>query len=357
MCILIFVGTNGETYFNTATLVTNVRNFPKSRGHVVGLLKGFTGLCGAIFTQIYTTFYAPDQAAYLFIVAVGPAMVAFFMMFIIRPIKLKPGDTSRSESIGFVFIYADCLVLAAYLMGVMLLQDFVTVSFEASLAITVVLLFLVFILLLTPIVSWYVRRAFPVTADPKAPVSVPNVEEKAEITTPLISEETGFTSHDLGSDLYKGGSRAGSFTGSVDLSELEDEKPSEIDLLPEPIKKKKITEIRNRIVFATAEGAVVMKRKKGPRRGEDFTLTQAFVKADFWLLFFALICGSGTGLTAIDNMGQMSQSQGYENSSVFVSMISIWNFLGRLIGGSASEVLARCLLISSFFTYFYNFLS
>ena len=317
----------------------------------MGLLKGFTGLCGAIFTQIYTTFYAPDQAAYLFIVAVGPAMVAFFMMFIIRPIKLKPGDTSRSESIGFVFIYADCLVLAAYLMGVMLLQDFVTVSFEVSLVITVVLLFLIFILLLTPLVSWYVRRIFPVAANPNTPVSVPDVEEKMEITTPLISEETvpvlqGFTSHDLGSDLYKGGNRGGSFTGSVDFSELEDEKPSEIDLLPEPMKMKKITEIRNRIVFATAEGAVVTKRKKGPRRGEDFTLSQAFVKADFWLLFFALICGSGTGLTAIDNMGQMSQSQGYENSSVFVSMISIWNFVGRLIGGSASEVIARCLLIS-----------
>ncbi|KAL8139952.1 hypothetical protein V2J09_005973 [Rumex salicifolius] len=41
MCVLIFLGTNGETYFNTAALVSCVQNFPKSRGPIVGILKGF----------------------------------------------------------------------------------------------------------------------------------------------------------------------------------------------------------------------------------------------------------------------------------------------------------------------------
>lgn len=353
VCILIFIGTNGETYFNTASLVTNVRNFPKSRGHVVGLLKGFTGLCSAIFTQIYTTFFAPDVAAYLFIVAVGPTMVACFVMFIVRPIKVKPGDSTRSESIGFTFIYADCLVVAAYLMGVMILQDFVTVSFSVSLTFTLILFFLILLPLATPIVSWLVRKNSPTSTSNRSqevsrpPVPPPRVVEEKDLEVPLLPEEqmplsdVGFTSKDLGQPYFGPGSRAGSFTGSVDFSEMEDEKPTEIDLLPEPIKKQRLMEIRKRIVFAAAEGAVRVKRKRGPRRGEDFTLIQAFIKADFWLLFFALVCGSGTGLTAIDNMGQMSESQGYENSSVFVSMLSIWNFLGRLIGGSASEVLAR----------------
>ena len=89
-------------------------------------------------------------------------------------------------------------------------------------------------------------------------------------------------------------------------------------------------------------GAVKLKRKrKGPRRGEDFTLTQALIKADFWLLFFSLACGAGSGLTVIDNLGQISQSQGYRDPHIFVSMISIWNFLGRLGGGYVSEVMAR----------------
>jgi hypothetical protein len=35
MCVLIYVGTNGETFFNTTALVTCIQNFPKSRGQTV----------------------------------------------------------------------------------------------------------------------------------------------------------------------------------------------------------------------------------------------------------------------------------------------------------------------------------
>ncbi|KAM7480158.1 hypothetical protein LguiA_028371 [Lonicera macranthoides] len=68
---------------------------------------------------------------------------------------------------------------------------------------------------------------------------------------------------------------------------------------------------------------------------------QALVKADFWLMFISLVLASGSGLTVIDNLGQMSQSLGYENTHVFVSMISIWNFLGRVGGGYFSEIIIR----------------
>lgn len=92
---------------------------------------------------------------------------------------------------------------------------------------------------------------------------------------------------------------------------------------------------------AAAEGAVRVKGRRGPHRGEDFTLMQALVKADFWLIFFSLLLGGGSGLTVIDNLGQMSQSLGYDNTHVFVSMISIWNFLGRISGGYFSELVVR----------------
>uniref|UniRef100_A0A804M1A5 Nodulin-like domain-containing protein n=1 Tax=Zea mays TaxID=4577 RepID=A0A804M1A5_MAIZE len=35
MCVLIYVWTNGETFFNTTALVTCIQNFPKSRGQTV----------------------------------------------------------------------------------------------------------------------------------------------------------------------------------------------------------------------------------------------------------------------------------------------------------------------------------
>ena len=235
-------------------------------------------------------------------------------------------------------------------MGVLIVQDFVTLSFSLSLTITIILLFLILLPLATPLVSWYVRTKNQVPVNSKIITGsqlVRTPQEDTEVVTPLLSEQipmadVGFTSNDLGQNRNETSSRAGSFTGSVDFSELEDEKPVNIELLPDDIKEHEITKIRNRIILAAAKGAVRVKKKKGPRRGEDFTLLQALVKADFWLLFWSLLCGAATGLTAIDNMGQMSQSQGYSNSNIFVSMMSIWNFLGRLIGGYASEILARC---------------
>ncbi|KAJ6776966.1 putative NODULIN-LIKE PROTEIN [Salix koriyanagi] len=222
MCILIFIGNNGETYFNTVALVSCVQNFPKSRGPVVGNTKR---LCW------------------------------------IKPVgghrQVRPSDVT-----SFTFVYSVCLLLAAYLMGVMLLEDLVDLS---------------------------------------------HTVESPEVI----------------------------------FSELEDEKPKEVDLLPASERQKRIAQLQAKLFQAAAEGAVRVKRRRGPHRGEDFTLMQALIKADFWLIFFSLLLGSGSGLTVIDNLGQMSQSLGYDHAHIFVSMISIWNFLGRVGGGYFSEIIVR----------------
>ncbi|KAJ6424115.1 hypothetical protein OIU84_024985 [Salix udensis] len=281
MCILIFIGNNGETYFNTVALVSCVQNFPKSRGPVVGILKGFAGLSGAILTQIYATIHSPDHASLIFMVAVGPAMIVIALMFTVRPVgghrQVRPSDVT-----SFTFVYSVCLLLAAYLMGVMLLEDLVDLSHTVVIIFTVVL----FVLLLIPIVI---------------PVRVPEVI----------------------------------------FSELEDEKPKEVDLLPASERQKRIAQLQAKLFQAAARGAVRVKRRRGPHRGEDFTLMQALIKADFWLIFFSLLLGSGSGLTVIDNLGQMTQSLGYDHAHIFVSMISIWNFLGRVGGGYFSEIIVR----------------
>lgn len=112
-------------------------------------------------------------------------------------------------------------------------------------------------------------------------------------------------------------------------------------MLPALERQKRIAQLQAKLAQAAAEGAVRVKRRRTPHRGEDFTLMQALIKADFWIIFFSLLFGSGSGLTVIDNLGQMSQSLGYDNTHVFVSMISIWNFLGRVGGGYFSEIIVR----------------
>lgn len=118
-----------------------------------------------------------------------------------------------------------------------------------------------------------------------------------------------------------------------------------MDKLPASERQKRIAQLQAKLAQAAAEGTVRIKKRR-PHRGEDFTLMEAFIKADFWLIFFSLLLGSGSGLTVIDNLAQISQSLGHDNTHVFVSMISIWNFLGRIGGGYFSENIVRYELSS-----------
>lgn len=335
VCILIAVGTNGESNFNTISLVSCVQNFPKNRGPIVGILKGFTGLCGAILTQYYATLFAPDQAAFIFMVAVGPFMIAVATMFILRPVE-GCQESSPSDNTNFNFVYGICLLLAAYLLGVMLVQDFVEIRHSVSWIFTVILLGILTSPLALALISTFKSPCPP--ADPPSPVKQTSLE------APLLGNSEN-TNTDVANALNHGGECRQQVPyvnwNEMLLSELEDEKPKGVDLLPEWERQKRLAQLQAQLLHAAAEGAVRIKRRKGPRRGEDFTLMQAMIKADFWLMFFSLAFGAGSGLTVIDNLGQMSQSMGYASGHMFVSMMSIWNFLGRVGGGYLSEIVAR----------------
>ncbi|CAL5361819.1 unnamed protein product [Camellia sinensis] len=312
MCISIFVGTNGETYFNTGVLVSCVQNFPKSRGPIVGILKGFAGLSGAIITQFYAMINASNQASLILMVAVWPTIVIVSLMFIIRRVgghrQVKPSDNS-----SFFFTYSICLVLAGYLLVVLLLDDFVDLNQTVVTILTVVLIIIILLPIIIPVKLVFFSEPRPLIEE--SLLAEPQREESSKSEQERNNE--------------------------VILSEVEDEKSAEVDSLPVLERQKRIAHLQAKLFQAAAEGAVRVKRKKGPRRGEDFTLMQALVKADFWLIFFSLVLASGSGLTVVDNMGQMSESLGFSDTHIFVSMISIWNFLGRVGGGYFSEIIIR----------------
>jgi hypothetical protein len=52
VCLSIMVGANGETWVGTAVMVTSMQTFPTERGVVIGLLKAYIGISGAMFARV-----------------------------------------------------------------------------------------------------------------------------------------------------------------------------------------------------------------------------------------------------------------------------------------------------------------
>ncbi|KAL4187958.1 hypothetical protein AMTRI_Chr09g21470 [Amborella trichopoda] len=80
---------------------------------------------------------------------------------------------------------------------------------------------------------------------------------------------------------------------------------------------------------------------KRPEIGEEHTIWEALRTVDFWVLFVSFLCGVGTGLAVMNNMAQIGLALGYVDVSIFVSLISIWGFFGRIASGTLSEFFIR----------------
>ncbi|KAJ7957241.1 Protein NUCLEAR FUSION DEFECTIVE 4-like [Quillaja saponaria] len=299
LCICMFLGTNCSPYYNTASLVSCIQSFPESRGPIVGILKGFVGLSGAVLTQIVAMINSPDKASLIFVMAVGPSMVVISLMFIIRPVRdytqVRPYDSS-----SFMFVYSICLLLAAYLMGVLLTENLMDLDQNIITLFAIILIVLTLLPIVIPIfLAFFLHPIMP--ADEEALLLDP---PEQEANKPELQD--------------------------VDARVIENVTPSKLEnLLPKSEGPKETVQLHSK------------RLRESPSRGEDFTIIQALMKADLWLIFFSLVFGAGAGLTIINNMGQICQSLGYNNPNIFVSMISIWNFLGRVGGGYFSEVIIR----------------
>ncbi|KAG9456812.1 hypothetical protein H6P81_001320 [Aristolochia fimbriata] len=290
MCLYMFLASNSQAFANTGALVTCVKNFPQSRGVVLGLLKGLMGLSGAILTQLYHAFYGDDSKALILFIGWLPTAISVFFVFTIREIK-SPRQKNEIE-LFYKFLYM-VLSLVAYLMTVIIIQkeiQFEMWQYRVSAAIVLVLVFL------------------PLTLVIKEEVLINRNKNEQPVgrkgASVMVKIEKSQSVSNIASSI--GGASA----------------------LSEPPQKK-------------SAGSRILDAFRPPPRGNDYTILQALVSIDMITLFITSICGIGGTLAAMDNLGQIGKAMGYppHGISTCISLISIWNCLGRLTSGFVSETL------------------
>ncbi|KAJ8542285.1 hypothetical protein K7X08_017151 [Anisodus acutangulus] len=296
MCVYICVGANSQSFANTGALVTCVKNFPESRGAVLGLLKGYVGLSGAMLTQIYHAIYGNDSKSLILLIGWLPCVVSFVFLRIIHVMRVV--RIAHEMKVFYKFLYIS-LGLAGFLMLIIILQkrlDFKQSEYGLSTAIVLFLLcFPLVIVVKEEIDSWKIKKQ---TMESISQVKLVTEEPNCEISQPqLVTQTPPYATPTSGP--------------SKDQENSSDQEHVSCW----------------KTVF------------RAPDRGEDYTILQTLFSIDMLILFFATICGVGGTLTAIDNLGQIGTSLGYPKTSIstFVSLVSIWNYLGRVVSGFLSE--------------------
>ncbi|KAK7355575.1 hypothetical protein VNO80_14835 [Phaseolus coccineus] len=280
MCLYFYIGANSQSFANTGALVNCVQSFPRSRGSVIGLLKGYVGLSGAIFTQLYHAFYGEDSKALIFLIGWLPAAISFIFLPTVRVLSITP--QLREIKVFYQLLYIS-LGVAGFLMVLIVIQNRLSFTRVEYIADGMVVLFLLLL-----------------------PLGI------------VFKEEF---------KLWKNQNQT--FTDRADAASVIE--------LPQP-------QEAHAAASSHLEGktnSCLENVFKPPKRGEDYTIFQAIFSIDMLILFIATVFGVGGTLTALDNLGQIGNSLGYPKKSLttFVSLVSIWNYLGRASSGFASEIL------------------
>ncbi|CAM0905570.1 unnamed protein product [Alopecurus aequalis] len=305
VCLYIFIGANSQSFANTGALVTCVKNFPESRGVVLGILKGFVGLSGAVYTQLYLAFYGDDAKSLILLIAWLPAAISVVFVHTIRimPYPRRRGGQETSVDPFFCFLYIS-IGLACYLLVMIVVQKQFTFSHGAYAIAATALLIVLFLPLCVVIKQEY------------------KIHRERELDAALLANDPPPTITVDGDQALVQMPTSGPDTKTEQMASSPPPPPSSSSCMG-------------------SFGGCVNTMFRPPSRGEDYTILQALVSVDMLVLFVATICGVGGTLTAIDNMGQIGQSLGYPAKSIntFVSLISIWNYAGRVTSGFASEYL------------------
>ncbi|KAL0364638.1 UNVERIFIED_CONTAM: hypothetical protein Sangu_0561400 [Sesamum angustifolium] len=275
MCFYMLLAAHAMTFFNTANVVTGVHNFPNYSGTIVGIMKGFLGLSGAILIQVYQTIFKSKPSSYLLLLALLPTITSLLLMAFVRIFKTNEEDEKRHLN-HFSFL---AIVLAAYLTATIIIQHIL----KLKLYVRVITFVLLMLLLTSPIfVAIQAQR-----------------DKSYRLLKSLLEHNQVSDERDLPAEE---GTSIGQDHGEY-----------------------------HEALNGTNDDALELR--------EDLNLLKAMGTISFWLLFFTTMCAMGSGLATVNNMSQIGESLGYTTLEIntLVSLWSIWNFLGRFGAGYISD--------------------
>lgn len=283
MAFFVFMGANSHCSTNTGVIVTSVKNFPGSRGIVIGMLSGYLGLSAAIITQLYYAFYGNDSKSLLLLMAWLPTATSILFLPVIRYHK---GVQQQNDTRNFYkFVYLS-LLLAGFLLILIILEKclkFNQKEYYLSSSLMLLLLLLPFVVVITEELKlWKANQQEP------QKVTITTEKPKLEYYKPEEHKEAVSTSCSWWRNIFR-----------------------------------------------------------KPDRGEDYTILQAILSLDMAILFSATICGLGGTLTVVNNLSQIGTALGYSAHSIttFVSLMAIWIYLGKIAQGVISEFVVTKLKV------------
>ncbi|XP_047332284.1 protein NUCLEAR FUSION DEFECTIVE 4-like [Impatiens glandulifera] len=124
MCLFMLVAAHAQTFFSTANVVTAVANFPQYSGTIVGIMKGFVGLSGAVLIQAYQAFLPGNPSGFILMLAILPTIVSISLMFLV---KIHPTSNGIDKKYLNWFSYI-ALLVAMYLLVLIIFQNISTMS-------------------------------------------------------------------------------------------------------------------------------------------------------------------------------------------------------------------------------------
>jgi len=334
MLLAMFAG-NGGTWFDTATLTTNIRNFPASRGIIVGVMKSCIGLSTSLYTLFFQGFFGEDPGKFLLFLAWLPSLISLCMVPLVNyvPYVQQSEKNTRATQERLYVAMKIIGALAIYLMGTSLL---ISTSDGGGLVTEHLKMWLGIgsILMLAPIIA-IVYDSGGLFAERHQYFYIGNEEDDSDADSLNDDTSRQLLESNLGRDtrnidratIYTQGGNQELHSSAIDTYSVDG-----------------TTDLEHDMSLSLLDGH--HERRSLPRIDDEcemlshsYSVIECLGLTDFWILAIICCVGIGSGLAFLNNAAQVVVSLGGSGAmkSIMVTFFGVANAAGRMVFGAVPE--------------------